>query len=63
MILKEEIVFYAEDSLQDLFNMIDKWKDQKLKSILVSIRDINIMKEHIEDLESELYGNTEEKIS
>ena len=63
MIVMEEIVFYAEDSLLDLFVMIDKWRDQQLKSVLVSLRDINIMKEHIEDLESELYGTVEELVS
>jgi len=63
MIVMEEIVFYAEDSLLDLFVIIDKWRNEKLQSVLVSLRDINIMKEHIEDLESELYGTAEELAS
>ena len=63
MRVSEEIKFYAEESLLDLFTMIDQWKGEKLQSVLVSLRDINIMKEHIEDLEMELYGNAEEQVS
>jgi len=41
----------AEDSLIDLFNMIDIWSDLKLDSVEISLVDLRLMKQHIEDLE------------
>ena len=50
------IKVYAEDSLLDLFTMIQHWNKQKHEETLISLQDLTLMMNHIEDLELELYG-------
>jgi len=50
------LIVHAEDSLLDLFDVIDGWNMQKLESINISLVDLTLMKNHIEDLELELFG-------
>ena len=53
----EEVKVYAEDSLFDLFDVIDDWNEERLDSVVVSLTDLTLMKNHIEDLELELFGS------
>ena len=53
------LIVHAEDSLLDLFDVIDGWNKQKLESINISLVDLTLMKNHIEDLELELFGTEE----
>jgi len=50
------LIVHAEDSLLDLFDVIDGWNKQKLESVNISLVDLTLMKNHIEDLELELFG-------
>ena len=45
---------YAEDSLLDLFEMINKWNKEKQDSVQISLTDLTLMMNHIEDLEMEV---------
>ena len=47
---------YAENSLLDLFEIIKRWNQQRLESVTISLEDLTLMMNHIEDLELELYG-------
>ena len=48
---------YAEDSLLDLFSVIHQWNTQRLRSVEISVEDLTLMMNHIEDLELELFGS------
>ena len=50
------IKVYAEDSLLDLFAVINIWNRQRLEVVQISLEDLTLMMNHIEDLELELYG-------
>jgi len=45
------IKVYAEDSLLNLFEMINRWNRDKLLGVYISLQDLTLMKNHIEDLE------------
>ena len=55
------IKVYAEDSLEDLFKVINVWNSQKLEQIQISLEDLTLMMNHIEDLELELFGSNEDE--
>ena len=55
--MNKEIKVYAEDSLLNLFDIINMWNKQKLETTEVSLTDITLMMNHIEDLELELFGS------
>ena len=54
---------YAEDSLLDLFAVIDTWNKARVESINISLVDLTLMKNHIEDLELELFGSDEKEMT
>lgn len=56
------IIVYAEDSLLNLFEMINQWNKNKEVSVDISLTDLTLMKNHIEDLELELYGSDSEGV-
>ena len=47
----------AEDCLEDLSKQIYKWTKEDLKSVEISITDLVLMINHIEDLELEVANN------
>jgi len=55
------VTVYAADSLLDLFAVIDTWNKCKVESINMSLEDLTLMKNHIEDLELELLGSYKEE--
>ena len=55
--MNKEIKVYAEDSLLNLFDIINMWNKQKLETAEVSLTDLTLMMNHIEDLELELFGS------
>ena len=57
--MNENIKVYAENSLMDLFRVIDGWNKDKLEKVTISLEDLTLMKNHIEDLEQEVYGTFE----
>jgi len=50
------ICVIAKDSLLDLFKFIDIKNKAKVESIVISMEDLTLMKNHIEDLEMEVEG-------
>ena len=48
---------YAANQLSDLFDHIDKCNEEKMEETVISMDDLTIMKNHIEDLEMEAEGN------
>ena len=48
-----EIRIYAEDTMEDLFNIITKWSLDGLKEVLISNTDLGLMVEEIDDTEPE----------
>lgn len=48
---------YAKDSLDDLFIVIDKWNQEGIQSVTISLEDLTLMKNHIEDLDECDYLN------
>ena len=50
------IKIYAEDSLLDLFAVINNRNMQDVESVQISLTDLTLMMNHIEDLELELFG-------
>ena len=57
------LIVYAESSLLDLFTVINIWNRRRLEVVHISLEDLTLMKNHIEDLELELYGvNTPKEI-
>ena len=55
------IKVYAADSLLDLFAVINDWNRQRLEVTNISLEDLTLMKNHIEDLELELFGENNDK--
>ncbi len=51
------IKVYAEDSLLDLFAVINIWNRRRLEVVQISLEDLTLMMNHIEDLELELFGS------
>ena len=51
-----EIKVHAEDSLLDLFEIINRWNNEHVQSVCISLTDLTLMKNHIEDLELESEG-------
>lgn len=54
--MNEEIKVYASDCMDDLIKQIYKWAHEDRESVEVSITDLILMANHIEDLEEEVYG-------
>ena len=54
--MNEEVKVYAEDCLLDLFRVIDGWNEEKIATTVISLQDLTLKKNHIEDLELEVYG-------
>ena len=52
-----EIKVYAQDCMPDLIKQIYKWSTENRESVEVSITDLLLMANHIEDLELEVYGD------
>jgi len=52
----KKVKAYAEDSLMNLFDVIDRWNDEHVQSVCISLTDLTLMKNHIEDLELEEYA-------
>ena len=50
------IEVYAKDSLENLFEVIDRWNKESVQSVTISLEDLTLMKNHIEDLELEVDG-------
>ncbi|QSZ41220.1 hypothetical protein GJV85_03525 [Sulfurimonas aquatica] len=55
--MNENKKVYAKDSINDLIFQIYKWSKKGLASVEVSITDLVLMANHIEDLELEVYGS------
>jgi len=53
---------YAEDSLFDLFRVINIWNRRRIDIVQISLVDLTLMKNHIEDLELELFGVDKERL-
>ena len=53
------IEVHAKDSLENLFTIINRWNKEKVQSVVISLEDLTLMKNHIEDLELEVYGSQE----
>jgi len=51
------VIVYADCSIFDLFDVIDEWNNCKIETTVISLRDLTLMKNHIEDLELEVYGD------
>jgi len=51
----ETIKVYAEDCMADLIVQIYKWSAEDRESVEVSMTDLVLMANHIEDLEGELF--------
>jgi len=52
----ENIKVYAQNCMPDLIKQIYKWNSEGRESVEVSITDLLLMANHIEDLELEMYG-------
>ena len=52
-----KIKVYANDCMPDLIKQIYKWNEENRESVEVSITDLLLMANHIEDLELEVYGS------
>ena len=59
---KATVKIYAEDSLLDLFTVINIWNRRRLNIVQISLVDLTLMKNHIVDLELELFGVDEEQL-
>jgi len=57
--MNEKIKVYAENCMPDLIKQIYKWSEDGRESVEVSIIDLLLMANHIEDLELEVYGSCE----
>ena len=57
--MNETIKIYAQDCMPDLLKQIYKWNEEGRESVEVSIIDLLLMANHIEDLELEVYGSCE----
>jgi len=54
--MNEKIKVYAKDCMPDLIKQIYVWNKEGKESVEVSITDLLLMANHIEDLEFEVYG-------
>jgi hypothetical protein len=61
--MNENIKVYANDCMPDLIKQIYKWSEEGRESVEVSITDLLLMANHIEDLELEVYGEEFEAIN
>ena len=59
--MSDEIKVYAEDCLDDLIVQIYKWSAEGLESVEVSITDLLLLANHVEDLEMELFPPLDSK--
>jgi len=59
--MNKNIKVYAENCMPDLIKQIYKWSSNGLESVEVSMTDLLLMANHIEDLELEVYGTFETK--
>ena len=57
--MNEKIKVYANDCMPDLITQIYKWNKEGRVSVEVSITDLLLMANHIEDLELEVYSTFE----
>ena len=55
------VIVYADCSMFDLFDVIDEWNKAKIETTIIQLRDLTLMKNHIEDLELEVYGDYSDK--
>ena len=55
--MNEKIKVYAQDCMSDLIKQVYKWSEEGRESVKVSITDLLLMANHIEDLELEMYGS------
>jgi len=53
--MNEKIKVFVEDCMPDLIKQIYKWSKEGHESVEVSITDLVLMANHIEDLEDELF--------
>ena len=53
--MHKKIKVYAENSMPDLIKQIYKWSKEGRDNVEVSITDLLLMANHIEDLEDELF--------
>jgi len=54
--MNEKIRCIAEDSMDDLAKQIYKWASEDIYSVEISVQDLVLMINHIEDLEGELFS-------
>lgn len=54
--MNEKIKVYAEDCMADLIKQIYKWRKEGRESVEVSMTDLVLLANHIEDLELAVYG-------
>jgi len=54
--VNEKIKCIAENSLDDLAKQIYKWANEDLYSVEISVQDLVLLINHIEDVELELFG-------
>ena len=57
--MNKNIKVYAEDSMADLITQIYKWSKEGYESVEISMTDLVLLANHIEDLELEIYGTAE----
>ena len=57
--MKEKIKCIAEHSLEDLSTQIYQWRREGLQSVEISLQDLVLLVNHIEDLELEIFGSCE----
>jgi len=53
----ETITIYAENCMADLIKQIYQWSAEDRESVEVSITDLVLIANHIEDLELEMYDS------
>jgi len=54
--MNEKIKCIAEDSMDDLAKQVYKWASEDIYSVEISVQDLMLMINHIEDLEFELFS-------
>jgi len=57
--MNEKIKCIAENSLEDLSTKIYQWRREGLQSVEISLQDLILLVNHIEDLELEVFGSCE----
>ena len=58
--MNEKIKCIAENSLEDLSTQIYQWRREGLESVEISLQDLILLVNHIEDLELEIFGSCAE---